>query len=264
MTRQLFDRQKELWAYVRRTDTANQKLVIFIHGFRGTYLSTWGDLADYLNQHADAHHVLREWDYLFLGYETYSIETFLDIARIVAGQWEKASTQRPPFDQNNYSQLALFGHSLGTLGLRQLICAMSRQPAGMLAALKATVLFGSPLNGSSITGLASLAPLADLWSSKLASLRPSAYKITRALKPNSHELKMLHTWNETIRKFGNGQFGPAKVILGTDDLVVGTGGMANWAGDQEFMTGMPHSEMVKTRNVGSATQNSVLDELKGL
>jgi hypothetical protein len=199
-----------------------------------------------------------------LGYETYSISSFLEIAKIVGSQWERASTRQSPFDQNNYSQLALFGHSLGTLGLRQLLCAMSEQPVGMLAALKATVLFGSPLNGGSITGLASLAPLGDLFLGKPAALLPGAYKITDALEPDSHALKMLHAWNETIRKFGKGKFGPSKVILGADDHVVGTGGLAAWTGDQETMTGMAHSEMVKTRNVGPATENTVLDLLKGL
>jgi hypothetical protein len=260
----LVDRQKALWAHVRRTDMANEKLVIFIHGFRGTYLSTWGRLADYLNQHADYHPVLREWDYLFLGYETYSIKNFLEIGKIVGTQWKLASTRRPPFDRNNYSQLALFGHSLGTLGLRQLLCAMSEHPDGMLDALKATVLFGSPLNGSSLTGLASLAPLLDAAQGKFAALLPDSYAIARALEPNSGELKMLHTWNATMRRFGKGNFGPCKVILGTDDHVVGMGGLATWDGDEEETTGMTHSSMIETVNDGVNTQNTVLDMLKGL
>lgn len=91
MTRKFFDRQKERWAYVRRTDRANDGLVIFVHGFRGSYLSTWGELANFLTQHADSDRVLQNWDYLFVGYETYSIDTYLEIARIVASQWKKAS-----------------------------------------------------------------------------------------------------------------------------------------------------------------------------
>jgi hypothetical protein len=39
MARDFFDRQKERWAYVRRKDMANEKLVIFVHGFLGSYLS---------------------------------------------------------------------------------------------------------------------------------------------------------------------------------------------------------------------------------
>lgn len=264
MTRELLDRQKALWAHVRRTDVANQKLVIFIHGFRGTYLSTWGRLSDFLKQHADAHPVLQEWDYLFLGYETYSIKNFLDIGNIVGSQWKLASTHSPPFENNNYAHLALFGHSLGTLGIRQLLCAMTEQPDGMLDALKATVLFGSPLNGSSLTGLASLAPLLDAAQGKFAALRDDSYAITRALEPNSGELMMLRTWNATMRKFGKGNFGICKVILGTDDQVVGMGGMATWEGDEESTTAMTHSSMIKTVYDGINTENTVLDMLKVL
>ena len=134
----------------------------------------------------------------------------------------------------------------------------------MLDALKATILFGSPINGSSLSGLAGLAPLADLFAGKPAALLPGAYKIARALEPDSPELQMLYTWNETIRNFGKGKFGPCQVILGTDDQVVGTGGLAHWLGDQKSTTAMPHSEMVKTQNAGPLTQNTVLDMLKGL
>jgi hypothetical protein len=93
---------------------------------------------------------------------------------------------------------------------------------------------------------------------------PNAYEIAFALEPDSHELQMLHAWNETIRKYGKGTFGPAKVILGTDDHVVGTGGLVAWAGDQKSTTPLSHSAMVKTRNDGAATQNTVLDMLRGL
>ena len=128
MARAFYDRQKEHWAFVKRTDAPNSGLVIFIHGFRGSYLSTWGQLANFLTFHSDSHKVLKTWDYLFLGYETYSIGSFLEIAAIMAGQWRLASTGAPPFDENKYSRLALFGHSLGTLGIRQMLCAVSEQP----------------------------------------------------------------------------------------------------------------------------------------
>lgn len=264
MTRELFDRQRERWAYVRRSDAVNDKLVIFVHGFRGSYLSTWGDLANFLQKHSESHTVLAQWDYLFVGYETYSIGSFLDIADIIITKWRDASTRAPPFDQNSYSKLALVGHSLGTLGIRQLLCAMSEQPSGMLDALKATVLFGSPLNGSSLAGIAGLAPIGDLFLGKPAALLPGAYKIARALQPDSSELKMLQTWNKTIRNFGKGTFGPSNVILGTDDHVVGTGGLAKWEGDVESKTAMSHSQMVKTIGVTATTQGAVLDVLKGL
>ena len=262
--RQFFDRQTERWAYIRRADAANEKMVIFIHGFRGSYLSTWGGLANFLKEHADSHRVLSEWDYLFLGYETYSIGSYLDIAGLITSQWRKASTRVPPFDQNEYSKLALFGHSLGTLAIRQLLCALSEQPEGMLQAIEETVLFGSPLNGSWLAGIGSLGKWIDAASGKPAALLPGSYRIARALEPDNPEMKMLQIWNKTVRTYGRSTFGPTKVILGSDDHVVGTGKLAEWLGDVVSETAMDHSQLCKVDDVGEATQGTVLDMLKGL
>jgi pimeloyl-ACP methyl ester carboxylesterase len=264
MARALFDRQKERWAYIRREDAANTRLVIFIHGFRGSYLTTWGDLNTYLQQHADTDNTLAEWDYLFLGYETATIGSYLEIADIITSQWRKASTREPPFDKNNYAQLALFGHSLGTLAIRQLLCAISEQPQGMLQALKATVLFGSPLNGSSLASLGGLFKYKDALSGNLGALLPGSYRIARALEPGNPELKMLQVWNKTVRTQGGSSFLPTKVILGTDDRVVGTGDLAEWLGDVVSKTSMDHSQLCKIDNVGLSTQGTVLDLLRGL
>jgi hypothetical protein len=264
VAREFFDRQKERWAYVRRSDRANEKLVIFVHGFRGSYLSTWGELANFLTQHADADQKLAAWDYVFVGYETYSIDTYMAIAEIVGSQWKKASTRQPPFDRNNYSELAIFAHSLGTLGVRQLLCAISKQPKGMADALKAAILFGSPLNGSPLAGLGGLGSILDVFSGKPAAALPKSYRIRRALEEGNPELEMLLVWSKTIRGHGKGRFGPTKVILGTDDHVVGRGGLVNWDDDDVITTAMDHSGMVKISNVGANTQCTVLDELRGL
>jgi len=264
VTRQLFDRQADLWAYVRRTDSANEGLVIFVHGFRGSYLSTWGDLANFLTHHADDHDKLAKWDYLFVGYETYSVDTYLNIAKIVASQWAKASDCAPPFDQNKYRRLALFAHSLGTLGIRQLLCAVSEQPAGMTDALKATVLFGSPLNGSPLAGLAGIFKIVDTLKGKPAAALPGGFRIRHALKEGNPELEMLRIWCQTMRIHGKDKFGPIKVIQGTDDQVVGTGKLVSWDGDQVITTPKDHIQMVKITDAGAATYGTVLDELKGL
>jgi pimeloyl-ACP methyl ester carboxylesterase len=264
MAREFFDRQKALWAYVRRSEVANEKLVIFVHGFGGSYLSTWGELANYLTNHADADEKLKTWDYLFVGYETYSIDTYLAIAGLVASQWKKASMGQPPFDRNKYSTLAIFAHSLGTLGVRQLLCAMSKQPEGLAKALRAAVLFGSPLNGSPLAGMGGLRSIVDLFTGKPAAILPKNYRIARALEPGSPELEMLNVWSKTMRKYGRHPFGPTKVILGTDDHVVGRGGLAEWDDDDVVTTAMDHSGMVKITNEGNATQGFILDELRGL
>lgn len=145
---ELVDRQEDLWLLLRQPYAgAGRSLAIFIHGFLGDHLTTWGRLPEMLREHALSEPLLAKWDFLFLGYSTRQIASYLDIARLIATQWEKAATGKVPFT-GEYKQFALLGHSLGTLGIRQLLCAGVMQPPQMLRALHSVTLFGTPLNGS--------------------------------------------------------------------------------------------------------------------
>ncbi|HEX8350070.1 MAG TPA: hypothetical protein VF598_08905 [Hymenobacter sp.] len=225
--REFQNRPKEQWAFLRRS-TPNVKLAIFIHGFYGNYLSTWGKIPALLKQHADADPICAEWDFLFIGYTTSTIQTYLDIAALLATEWRKARHGVAPFRQA-YQQIALFGHSLGTLGIRQLLCAQHAQPDGHLRDLKAVVLFGTPLNGS---GLADIA----FWST-----------IGEALKQGNPQLRMLKSWSAGV--LPQLAWPPVRIILGLDDNVVGSRmtELIQWPGDMApaDKTTFDHSNLVK-------------------
>ncbi|WP_050418989.1 esterase/lipase family protein [Bradyrhizobium tropiciagri] len=248
--------------FVERIDRANRRLAIFVHGWRGGHLSTWGDLAKYLERHADEKLVLEDWDYLFLGYETYSLGSLLDIARIVAGEWMHAAGGRPPFN-HAYQTLALVGHSLGTLGIRQLLCAVSEHPEGMLRALRCALLFGSPLNGSPLASYAAAARIADAIKGRWGALLPGSYQINDALQPDGQILRMLQVWNETFRLSASHRDLRVKVILGADDQVVHQGGLARWSGDVRRETSLDHTRLCKVKYNGTKTVGLILDELVG-
>lgn len=221
-------RDKERFALIRRTDRQLDRLAIFIHGFRGNYWTTWGGLPHLLNTEADNQKVFEDWDYLFLGYDTSDVATYLDLAGFIWTEWRKANRGDPPYDQV-YTKLALLGHSLGTLGIRQALCAHSRQPAGMLRALHRVTYFGSPINGS---------PLAkyDVF-----------MKIASALQPGNPQLRMLKVWTEDMHE--HAPWPEVRVVEGTDDKVVGYGKdeLVNWKGDESpaSRTGTDHSGLVK-------------------
>jgi hypothetical protein len=225
--RELVHREDEHFALIRRTDSSVRKVAMFIHGFRGNYWTTWGPLGNLLNTEADQRAVYRDWDYLFLGYDTRSVATYLDIARLIWTQWRKAARGDPPFD-HSYSKFALIGHSLGTLGIRQALCAHSLQPPNMLDALHGVVYFGSPINGSP------LANMALLW------------KIADALEPGSPQLRMLKGWTTDVHPYA--PWPNVRVVTGLDDKVVGhvDSEFIDWAGDDPAEeTGKNHSELVK-------------------
>lgn len=223
------DQQEALWTFLRGVQ-GNDSLAIFVHGFRGNYLTTWGRLPELLDKFADSDPTLCSWDFLFLGYRTRSIATYLDIARLISGQWEMASTGQPPFDVR-YKRLSLFGHSLGTLGIRQLLCAKSLHPRDMLTGLHSVMLFGTPLNGSPLAPLGSLVGGA----------------ITKALEPGNPQLRMLHSWTESIH--ATLDWRKVKIVLGTDDRVVGYqyADMIKFAGDESnpLLLNFGHRALVK-------------------
>src|SRR4051794_28107042 len=166
------NRVTQQWAHYPRSDAVNRKLAIFVHGFRGNYLRTWGGLPDYLVKTANPT-PFDDWDYLFLGYDTAQVKTYLDIASFICENWRSALHGLWPYEQK-YERFALIGHSLGTLGIRQALCATATHEAPLIESLHSVTLFGSPLNGSKVAFIASL-----------------RYKIAEALEPESAQLRML-------------------------------------------------------------------------
>src|SRR2546430_1495432 len=221
------NRPREHWALLHDTDATNTSLAVFVHGFRGGYLGTWGGLAPMLSQNAGSHKIFSEWDYAFLGYNTRNVETYLDIAKLVSSEWDRAQTGSAPY-AHSYRRLALFGHSLGTLGIRQLLCACSIQPGGMSGAIQSVTLFGSPLNGSHLAWLA-------------------FYKIGEALYPGNPQLRMLRSWAKCA--YSAHAWPGARVIFGLDDKVVGfvDSDLVDWPGDRRPLrqTNLDHRHLVK-------------------
>jgi pimeloyl-ACP methyl ester carboxylesterase len=234
----LEDRQDELWALLYADQGGNgRSLAIFIHGFLGDHITTWGQLSKLLEKHAPTDPTLKDWDFLFLGYSTDKISSYLDIARLIATQWMKALRAEPPF-KSTYTRFALLGHSLGTLGIRQLLCARVLHPPNMLNDLQSVTLFGTPLNGSR-------------WA-KYGKIVGG--EIANALKQGNPQLRMLRSWNESVYPQLNWR--DVRVILGTDDAVVGSeyADLINFAGDQPaYLLNFDHTDLVKPRSWNKST-----------
>ena len=228
--REYLNRSKEHWALIRRSnDLPNTSLAIFVHGFRGNYLSTWGKIPELLEKHADSDRDLANWDFLFMGYSTSDVETYLDIASLICTNWRRAAAGESPY-RTGYDRLALFGHSLGTLGIRQALCATSTHGGPMLDAVHSVTLFGTPLNGSRLAGIGSV-----------------FYSVSDALKPANPQLRMLKTWCEG--SFSHRPWPSVRVVLGQGDWVVGAelSELVTWPGDAtppDKQT-LDHSDLVK-------------------
>lgn len=227
MSRTILDRPDEHFAYIARTDKPNDRLGIFVHGFGGGYTSTWGRLSDLLYTLDDRDRDFGEWDYAFVGYDTGIITTYLDISARVWTEWDHARAGDPPY-KNKYNKFALFGHSLGTLGIRQFLCKHLLDSKDLAKEINSVTLFGTPLNGSKLADLA-------FWS-----------KVADALEENNPQLRMLKAWSDSAHT--KVTWVPTSVVLGLDDKVVGGrwAELVQWRGDTGVFTeNFDHRDLVK-------------------
>lgn len=221
------DRPSENFAYFYNPHRANEHLAIFIHGFRGGYVTTWGQLSNLLRDHAASDEFFRTRDYFFLGYSSFQIDSYLDIARRISTEWHRALQGEKPFVRT-YQHFALFGHSLGTLGIRQLLAACSLHPEHGFTSLEKVCLFGSPINGSALARVA------------------YGYRIRHALIPGNPQIRMLKTWSSCAYK--SHPWPRARLVLGQGDMVVGDDNqdLVDWAGDGNTTeTTLDHGKLVK-------------------
>jgi len=231
------DRSTRHWAFLERSDKptrvdpANTKLAVFVHGFRGGYLSTWGALPDLLYRHADTDQLFRAWDYLFLGYSTWDIGTYLDIADLIATEVREALKGEGPYGRP-YKDISLIGHSLGTLGIRQFLCSWALRKPPLVAAVKSVTLFGSPGEGS-----------------PLAHVAAPVYSVANALKPKNPQLRMLKEWTRGAHSL-NGWAAP-RLVIGKKDWVVGKEACSFPGDGEEVFKNLGHLALVESNSWGN-------------
>lgn len=241
----LHNRSAERWGLLKRTQSENDRLAIFVHGYDGTYLGTWGSLPKLLQEKADQDQVLKDWDFLFMGYDHRTLFTFVDIADRIRQEWEGAENDLRSVGRK-YQKFALVGQSLGTLGIRQLLCAPSLQPSDMFKKLHSVTLFGSPISGSVLAWL-------------------SPWSIGQSLRPFSPAIMMLHEWvrssYEHNAAYQHDQWPPIKLVHGQADLVVRSPSrrMIQWAGDdvRHIEAASGHIDMTKPQSWDSTVVNLI-------
>ena len=188
------------------------------------------------------------------------IASYIDIADLIATMWNKAACGTLPFT-TKYQKLALLGHSLGTLGIRQYLCLTP--DANKF--LHSVTLFGTPLYGSPLAPKASLIPVLDAVLNKdLQQLAPmyTGFSIADALKNGNPQLRMLRAW--TKRVYGETKWPKARIVLGTKDLVVmnAPSGFIDFDGDlphDKIHTG--HLDMVTVQDVNNSAWDHIVESL---
>lgn len=124
-----------------RQQPENTHLAIFVHGFTGDYLETWGKLPQLLQDDPS----LDSYDFLFWGYPT---KLFFPSETIeTVGEHLKTEIK---FPQKPYTKIVLIGHSMGGLVIRSFILqALIDGKGDELNNISEVILFGTPNDGLS-------------------------------------------------------------------------------------------------------------------
>lgn len=227
MARRTFDDSKAKRAGVYDDQHGNTQLAIFVHGYRGTHLGTWGKVPKALK--AEASKPFSEWDYLFVGFNTDKLESYADIADLLRTEITQAA-KGASFSPVKYQKFCLIGHSLGTLGIRQLICDHTKHSGQLPSMIHSVLLFGGPTNGS--------------WLAKVGRVIFDD-TISGWLEPGCGQLAMLHRWTGTYHDLHK-PWPRVEPVYGTEDMVVGSKyrSLIDWPGDQpESLINAGHASM---------------------
>lgn len=203
----------------RVLSASNDALCLFIHGLFGSEVATWGDLPEALRQDAQHDEKLAKWDYAFVGYNWATIPSFLDLADLISATINDARNAQHGFPCH-YRRFVLVGYSLGTLGIRQLLCNCQVHPPGMLADLKSVILIGSPLVGSALAS-----------SAHQITGRLGFFPILDQLRLASPAIRALQQW--TACGHANHAWPTVQNYIGVYDWIAhgGMRSLVNWAGD---------------------------------
>lgn len=128
-----------------RKDSANQAVIIFVHGFGGNAEDTWGDFPVFLKDDNQ----LKSWDIYKLGYNTKLVPDRNGLWASNPNISVLARNLRTQLNHNfrdNYSQIAIVAHSMGGLITQRAILDMIKNVDDM-AIIHSVTLYGTPSNG---------------------------------------------------------------------------------------------------------------------
>jgi|GEM_PF-4091944 len=168
--RRVIDPDDNLYAFVTGGEQRS-KLVIFIHGFDGDYIGTWGDLPYVLKEFADTQTILLNWDYLFIGFETVWLRSSVRIADELSQWIDDALVGEDPFE-HPYEEIALVGHSLGTLIVRHCILSAQCRNFATIEAVTRAIVIGQPVFGTTVADFLRLLTFPYLRKPVLSELTP--------------------------------------------------------------------------------------------
>ncbi len=241
---------------------ANKNLVVFVHGFTGNYLSTWGELPDLLTGDPRLLH----FDFLFWGYSSNYIfpkEDFLiDNIRQLFTQFLSGHKTNQHIEVvaqglqtelkylEGYDNITLIGHSLGGLVIRSFIIQNLKESKienlERIKKINQIILFGTPNEGLKIAN-----------NKLLGAVNNQIFDIGSY---NEFINSLREEWIELI--FKNKELGfSTLMVAGEDDYFVPFERVTKYFRDSRELTKGDHLTMVKPTSTNDTSYKIIANNL---
>jgi hypothetical protein len=244
------------------TNKKNKSLAVFVHGFTGNYISTWGQLPELLTTDPGLQH----FDFLFWGYSSDLLfpkgEFIIDNIRQLLTQFiskHKTSQHIEVVAQglqteldylDDYDNIVLIGHSLGGLVIRSFIIqnlkSYKKKNFARIKKIKQILLFGTPNEGL------------DLANNKILSSLNN--QISDMGSYNEFINSLREEWVELVFKNKNLKFSTL-MIAGEDDYFVPFEQVTKYFRDSRELTKGDHLAMVKPISIYDTSYKIIANNL---
>ena len=240
----------------------NKNLVVFVHGFTGNYLSTWGAFPELLTGDPRLMH----FDFLFWGYSSnffFPKEDFLlkNIRQLFTQFLSKHKTnqhievvaqglQTELNYLDEYDNITLIGHSLGGLVIRSYIIqnlkGFKKENQERIKKINQIILFGTPNEGL------------DIANNKI--LRGINSQIYDMGSYNDFITTLREEWIETVFKNSDIKFS-ALMVAGEEDYFVPFEQVTKYFRDNRELTKGDHINLVKPNSIHDTSYKIVANNL---
>jgi tetratricopeptide (TPR) repeat protein len=228
--------------YVIKNPT-NTSIAIFVHGFRGEYVATWGKLPELLQKDPD----LDSYDFLFWGYPSKLFSAGEKIGTM--GQHLKIEIDLLP---KTYNRIILIGYSMGGLVIRSYIVqALLDGKGNDLKSIVDVVLFGTPNEG-----LSSVEAIPRIVNDQIADLGLASELIVTLRKYWVQRVTSAQRNDEYNRQI------PTIAVAGYNDNFVPKDSVNSFFRDTAITDG-DHTSMVKPENTEHLTYRIIKTRLLG-
>ncbi len=249
-------------AHFKNKNLKNKNLAVFVHGFTGDYLSTWGKFPQFLTNDPRLSH----YDFLFWGYSSNlltSKDNFIsdNIKQLFIQLLNKHKTnqhidvvaqslQTELKYIEDYENITLIGHSLGGLIIRsyiiQNLIERKKENLDRINKINQIILFGTPNEGI------------DMANNKLlSSFNNQIYDVGSY---NEFINTLREEWIELVFKDKNLGF-TTLMVAGEDDYFVPFKQVTKYFRDSREVTQGDHTTMVKPKSVNDLSYKIVANNL---